>query len=75
MTWTSWCKPEDCPGPCTGCEPGDHHWMEDCLDPDNEDHVGHPALPAGATEAVMVWGCKHCDAWKPLSGMDLEEAW
>ena len=66
-------KTARCAGPCSSCYPGDHHWMEISLDPTNEDDVGHPALPEAADEAVMVWGCKHCDTWKPLSAMDPEE--
>lgn len=72
MPWESWIKPENCPGPCTGCEPGDHHWMEDSLDPANEDDQGHPAL-VGKTEDVMVMVCKHCDAWREMTDADFED--
>lgn len=78
MPWESWIKPENCPGPCTGCEPGDHHWMEDSIDPKDEDQQGHPALatPEGKrmvedVGALMVWQCKHCDAWKFMTDDDL----
>lgn len=78
MPWESWIKPENCPGPCAGCEPGDHHWMEDSLDPSNEGDQGHPALRTperwrAAIEegGLMIFQCKHCDAWKPIEDEDL----
>ena len=67
MPWESWCKPEDCRDP--------HNWIEECLDPADEDHIGHPALSAEGVrhpsalddEPIMIWTCRHCDAWKPMT--------
>lgn len=52
--------------------------MEDSLDPEDEDAVGHPAfahqpsLAYEPGEAFMIWQCKHCDAWKPMTDEDLD---
>ena len=82
MAWESWIKPENCPGPCNGCEGLEHHWLESSFDPENEDHVGHPAFSAEGVrhpdddddDPILIWSCKHCDAWLPLKDFDPEDA-
>ena len=52
--------PERCPRTCTDCEPGEHHWLADCVDAGDEPDP----RPLEEQDGPFIgYVCKHCPAY------------